>query len=150
MSTLITFELRPDEPVTMTIDDARSVIRRAMDAIKAAPRIKCPTCRCHILVEEKCVCCAYRDWDEDEEDPSMLSTGGMSITIKDKEYQLAASLGDSRAFINYEGLFVLVDKDAGGTWDLSGQPASPEEEVILKKLTELMNDTTLVTVTKNE
>jgi hypothetical protein len=73
------------------------------------------------------------------------------ITISGKTYEVAHTFTDSRAVIDYDlGAFVLVDKAPDGTWDLSGQPASPEEEVVVKALNAPTNDVTVTTVTKDD
>ena len=67
MATSITFEIRPGVSCTMTVAETRTLMKNAMGALRDAPRVKCPTCRCHILAEEECFCCKYRtpDFDED-------------------------------------------------------------------------------------
>lgn len=74
------------------------------------------------------------------------------ITMVDgKTYKVAHFFNDARVLIDYDlGAFVFADKAADGTWDLSGQPASPEEEVIVKQLNAPMNDTTVVNIVKDE
>lgn len=75
----------------------------------------------------------------------------MTITLPDgKSYDVARSFGDARAIINYEGLFVLVDKDATGQWDLSQKPADGLEKSVLVELTADMTDVTVTTITKEE
>jgi hypothetical protein len=75
-------------------------------------------------------------------DPATVIVDGFS-------YNVVHVFRANRALINYEGLFVLVDMLTDGTWELSGEPASDEEEVVLKTFTAPMNDKTVVTITKD-
>lgn len=64
-------------------------------------------------------------------------------------YDVAHFFSEVRAVIVYEGLYVLVDMDpATGEWDLSGEPARPDEKSVLEELTASMKDRSVVTVTK--
>ena len=71
----------------------------------------------------------------------------MQIMLDGKNYTVVNQLRPDRAIIDYDGLFVLADL-TGGSWDLSGVPASPDEEKILKDLCAPTNDKTIVTVNK--
>lgn len=74
----------------------------------------------------------------------------MKIALADgKQYEVAHMFGDSRALVNYDGLYVFVDL-VGGIWDLSGEPARDDEKPILAALTAPMNDQSILTVTKDE
>ena len=75
----------------------------------------------------------------------------MQITMVDgKTYDVAYQFNENRCLINFEGLFVLADRDpSAGTWDQSGQPASPEETKVIQEVTASMTDTTVVNVTKD-
>lgn len=70
--------------------------------------------------------------------------------IDGKLYEVAHEFNPARAIINYDGVFVLVDKNADGTWDLSGEPAREDEKPILEALIKPFEDQTIVTVTKDE
>lgn len=74
----------------------------------------------------------------------------LTITIGQTQYVVVAHFGDDRAIINYDGAFVLVDRDSTGQWDLSGQPArlGPEQDTLKALLAQTL-DQTVVTVTKD-
>lgn len=76
----------------------------------------------------------------------------MNITLTTGDsYEVVKEINPARAIVLYSGLYVLVDKDpSAGTWDLSGVPASPDEEELIKQLTASMTDTTIVVVTPPE
>lgn len=79
----------------------------------------------------------------------LLSTGtGMEVQVDGKTYTVAHAFGDSRALIDFDGLYVFVDKFPDGTWELSGEPARESEKPVLKALTDPMNDQSVLTVTK--
>lgn len=65
--TEVSLELRPGWTATMTVSEVRALAQRCLAAIRTAPKVKCPTCRCSVLAEEECMCCKYRG--PDEEDP---------------------------------------------------------------------------------
>ncbi len=71
------------------------------------------------------------------------------ITMVDGvEYEVVRMFTEARALINYQGLFVLVDKSDVG-WDLSGDPArTPEEKEAIETATADMRDKTVTEVTK--
>lgn len=73
------------------------------------------------------------------------------ITMVDgNTYDVAYQFNENRCLINFLGLFVLADRDPSrGTWDQSGNPATPDEEIVIKQFTAPMTDTTIVTVTKD-
>jgi hypothetical protein len=72
----------------------------------------------------------------------------MKITLTDgQEYEVAHTFSPSRAIISYDGLYVLVDQ-VDGAWDLSGEPARPEEKPVLETLLAPMMDQSIVTITK--
>ena len=74
----------------------------------------------------------------------------MKITLMDgKEYEVAHAFSPTRAIINYDGLFALVDQ-MGGQWDLSGEPARDDEKPILTALLAPTMDQSILTVTKDE
>jgi hypothetical protein len=75
-----------------------------------------------------------------------------SITMVDgKTYKVAHVFSDTRVIIDWDlGAFVLADKAPDGTWDLSGVPATPDEEVVVKQLNAPTNDTTVTTVVKDD
>ena len=72
---------------------------------------------------------------------------GMKVKVDDKEYEVARLFSPERAIIEYEGLFVLVDKSVDDTWELSGEPARGDEKDALQELIAPMKDRTIVTVT---
>lgn len=63
-----------------------------------------------------------------------------SLSMGVQPYEVAHSFSDKRKIINYDGLYVLVDRADDGTWDLSGTPANHDEMIVLKELTAKMND----------
>lgn len=65
------------------------------------------------------------------------------------EYEVARQLTPLRAFIDYGGVYVLVDRDPIEGWALSGDPATPGEMVVLEELTAAMEDQTITAVTKD-
>jgi len=72
------------------------------------------------------------------------------VTLTDgKTYMVAHAFDSARALINFDGLYVFVDKAEDGTWDLSGEPARPDEKPILNALLAPTNDKTVVTVIKD-
>ena len=76
-------------------------------------------------------------------------TLGMSITIDGKDYEVAHSFSPERAIVNYDGLYVLVDRNADGSWALSGEPARDDEKPVLEALTAPMNDQSILNVLKD-
>lgn len=78
----------------------------------------------------------------------LLPGTGMNIQVDGQSYKVEHLFGDARALINYEGLYVFVDKRDDGVWELSGVPAREDEKPVLKALTDPMNDKTVITVTK--
>ena len=70
-----------------------------------------------------------------------------AITVDGKQYSVAHRFGPTRCLVSYDGLYVFVDQAPDGTWDLSGQPATPEEMPILEALNAPLNDKSVVTVT---
>jgi|GEM_PF-4185972 len=52
-----------NEDRSMTIEEAKRLISRILDAINAT-RVKCPTCRCMILPGSECSCCAQPEIDD--------------------------------------------------------------------------------------
>lgn len=71
------------------------------------------------------------------------------IEIDDLKYIPVHAFSEDRAIINYDGLYVLVDR-LGGLWGLSGRPATEAEKPILAKLTEPTNDVSVLTVTRDD
>lgn len=76
-----------------------------------------------------------------------MGASAPTLLIEGAACPLVHSFSDSRALVTMEGLYVLVDKAPDGTWDLSGQPASPDEMLILGPLVAAAKDT--LTVTKD-
>ena len=78
----------------------------------------------------------------------------MNIKVDGKEYKVErGTLTLGRCIINYDGLFVLVDKNPRtGEWELSGRPADDVEKKALEELTQQagMKDQTVLTVTKDD
>lgn len=72
------------------------------------------------------------------------------ITLRDgtkcEVYRFFGRL-QTRALVKYQGLYVFVDF-FGGDWDLSGEPASADEAVVLAEATASMRDRTIVDVEK--
>jgi len=74
----------------------------------------------------------------------------MKLTVNGTEYEVIRQFNENRALVNYEGLAVLVDRDPqSGTWDLSGQPANPDEEQVIKDFQAPMNDKTVLDIEKD-
>lgn len=73
----------------------------------------------------------------------------LKIAGDPKFYDVVHAFGDNRAIINYDGLYVLVDR-VGGTdqFELSGEPARESEKPILNALVATIKDS--VTVTKTD
>ena len=67
------------------------------------------------------------------------------ILIDGKDRPILRRFSDSRVLIDYDGLVVFADLEAGA-WVLSGVPASPDEEAVIK---ELCPDGTTVEVSKD-
>jgi hypothetical protein len=74
----------------------------------------------------------------------------LKIAGDPKFYDVVHTFGDNRAIINYDGLFVLVDRVAGtDQFELSGEPARGEnEKPVLDALVATIKDS--VTVTKSD
>ncbi len=71
---------------------------------------------------------------------------GMKITLVDgKEYEVAHAFSPTRALINMDGLYVFADQVAG-QWDLSGEPASEDEQPVLAALLAPTMDQSVLTV----
>lgn len=96
-----------------------------------------------------------------EHEELMLLVYG-SIVLRNKEATMMLRLangdryeaahvfaGETRAIINYEGVFVMVDRFSPSEWELSGEPARPGVE--LKTLNALVKsiEGTTITVTKD-
>lgn len=80
--------------------------------------------------------------------PLGMSTIKLSSGMK---YEVAHEFGPGRVLVNYEGLFVLVDRDPQtGEWDLSGEPARPDEKPVIEALIEPMRDKSILVVKKDE
>jgi hypothetical protein len=59
----------------------------------------------------------------------------MKVTVDGKEHDVVHSFGEARAIINFDGVFVFVDRAFDGVWELSGEPARDgEEKQVLNKL----------------
>lgn len=56
------------------------------------------------------------------------------IQIGENNYRVRIMWNDLRCFIDYDGLIVLADKMADGTWALSQVPATGYENECLKTL----------------
>jgi len=56
-----------------------------------------------------------------------------TVEIDRTSCELVHAFGPDRAIVRYEGTFVLVDR-TGPTWNLSGQPASADEMLVLKPM----------------
>lgn len=74
---------------------------------------------------------------------------GMKLVVEGQEYEVAHSFNESRALINFDGLYTFVDRAPDGTWELSGLPARPDEKPILDALIAPMKDKSIVTVIKD-
>lgn len=61
MTTKLSFEVRPGWSADFTIPETRALIKSAMKALGTVPRVKCPTCRCHLLEGDECSCCKQGD-----------------------------------------------------------------------------------------
>jgi hypothetical protein len=70
-----------------------------------------------------------------------------SSSYTTSSYEVVHSFSPYRCLIKYNGLYVLADLN-DGTWDLSGDPASPSETAVIKTFTSTTDDTTVTTVTK--
>ena len=70
------------------------------------------------------------------------------VLVSGRTYNIAHAFGPSRVIIDYEGVFVFVDQNSDGTWDLSGIPASENEKPFLVAL--VGPDKLIVTVTPPE
>jgi hypothetical protein len=68
------------------------------------------------------------------------------IIIDGSPFKVVHTFTASRVLIDYDTLFVLADRAKDGTWDLSGQPTTVEEEQVLKALLDPTNDQTSVKV----
>jgi hypothetical protein len=69
-----------------------------------------------------------------------------SVSIDGADYEVAHTFSSTRLLVNYDGLFVLVDRDpASGAVQLSGTPATPDEAVVMKQF---VQDATTVTISK--
>jgi hypothetical protein len=73
-----------------------------------------------------------------------------SVTVDGKTYGVAHAFSDVRAIIDFDGLFVFVDRNPDGTWDLSGVPARQDEKPVLAELVAPMRDQSVVKVTPPE
>lgn len=71
----------------------------------------------------------------------------MTVNIDGAEYAVLCLLTGTRVIIDYGGAVVLADC-VGGSWDLSGDPATPDEQKIIDRILAPEMDTTVVTVTK--
>ena len=71
-----------------------------------------------------------------------------TLIIDGKAYRIVKSLTDNRAIVDYDGLFVFVEKIFDGSWQLSGDTETEEERVMIKELCAPTNDKTIVTVEK--
>lgn len=74
-----------------------------------------------------------------------LIMGNPQITIDGKNYNVFHMFTERRALVDFEGLAVICDRSDDGSWSLSGEPASPEEQLMIEKY---MPDDSL-TVTKD-
>lgn len=73
----------------------------------------------------------------------------MTITLTDgKDYEVAHTFSEGRVLISYDGLYSFADRAGDGTWDLSGEPARPEEKPVLAALLAPTMDQSVVTITK--
>ena len=63
---------------------------------------------------------------------------------------VAHSFSESRAVVDYDGLYVLVDLNTDGTWSLSGEPAREDEKDILKNLITPMKRQVEVIIVKDD
>lgn len=70
----------------------------------------------------------------------------MDITVDGKTYTVEHFFSATRAIINFDGLYVLVDKYPDGTWELSGEPARENEKPILNALVAPMLDKSILKV----
>lgn len=72
-----------------------------------------------------------------------------TVKIGQDVYGVCHAFSDVRVIINYEGAYVLADfvvSSFGKSWELSGEPANPEERAMLEELVQPFEDTTVVTV----
>jgi hypothetical protein len=58
--------------------------------------------------------------------------------------------GPSRAIVDYEGVFIFVDRNPDGTWDLSAIPTRADEHEVLDALIKDTLDKTVVKVTSGD
>lgn len=71
-----------------------------------------------------------------------------TVNVDGKDYEVVHSFSENRCLVNYDGLFVLVDQNSMGEWDLSGEPANAEEKVVIADATASMNDVSILKITK--
>jgi hypothetical protein len=72
-----------------------------------------------------------------------------TVTIGGMAYEVLYTTKPGRVVIRYDGgLVVLADQNRDGTWDLSGQPASTEEQAIITRYMPA-NNTTEVDIVKD-
>lgn len=71
------------------------------------------------------------------------------MLVDGSEYPVLHTFSATRVLIDM-GVPAFADRNTDGSWSLSGEPARPDEMVVLKALTDPTNDQTIVTVTKND
>jgi hypothetical protein len=74
----------------------------------------------------------------------------MTVLVRGVECRIRYASGEARCLVEWEGAFTFVDRDETGTWDLSGQPASPDEIVVLNDCLAGQFNKTVVTATPPE
>lgn len=70
------------------------------------------------------------------------------LLVDGTAYEVLHTFSATRVLIDM-GVPAFADRNHDGSWSLSGEPARPDEMVVLKALTDPTNDQTIVTVTKN-
>ena len=73
---------------------------------------------------------------------------GIFVTVRGVRSRIRSSSGEARCLVEWEGAFAYVDRSDDGTWDLSGQPASPDELAVLNDCLAGQMDKSVVTITK--
>lgn len=71
----------------------------------------------------------------------------MKANVDGKSYEIAHFFSNTRAIIDFDGAFVLVDRVQNDDWELSGEPARQDEKPILAAFLAPMMDKTILKVT---
>jgi hypothetical protein len=74
----------------------------------------------------------------------------MIVTVRGVECRIRYASNESRVLVEWESAFTFVDRADDGTWDLSGQPASPDELRVLNDFLAGQTDRTVITAMPDE